>query len=392
MNIDWLTAQLPDSGDLVTVVIDASRDNESGAETVAARWSAVRSGADGVAPGTVDAIAEALRRPSGASGNHGRVLVAGPQGVYVDRVLATPPATDTLTAGIDPLALARVADETVRYLVVEIDRSGADIAYQNTVAVEVADPERIETVEGDHDVLTKIRRAGLSTRRLQARAEDSWERNAEQVAEEVDRLVAELRPELVVITGDVRAVALFSETVGGGTRELLVHVEGGSRSEGVNEQSFLTRVQAALDAYRLRRREAVLDRLGEELGRDRAAAAGLEAVIEAVRKGQVAELVIAVPVGHRSPGLIEQTLWVGDDPSQVAIASAELADLGGGAPREERADLALGRAALAQGAGITLADEDALRVADGVAAVLRWSDASTPGQSALSLSGDTSRR
>lgn len=393
MSIDWLTAQLPEAGEVITVTIDASRDSESGGEAVAARWSALRSqsASDGVEAGVLDAVAEALTRPTGAAGPHGRVLVAGRDGVLVDRVLAAPPAADSLVRGVDAFALARVADETVRYLLVEIDRTGADIAYQNTIAVEVLAPERIETVEGDHDVLTKIRRAGFSTRRIQARAEDSWERNAGQVAAEIDRLVTELSPELLLVTGDVRAVALFADALGATARERLIHVEGGSRSEGVNASAFAERVGSALGVYRIRRREAVVDRLSEELGRDGAGAAGLEALLEALRKGQVADLVVTEQAAARE-GLAERTLWVGESPLEVAIAQAELESLGGGPGRQERADLALGRAALAQSSGITIVDQEALGIADGVAAVLRWSDPSTPAANAPSSSDDASRR
>ena len=35
------------------------------------------------------------------------------------------------------------------------------------------------SVEGGHDVINKVRTGGLSHKRIEARAEDSWERNAE---------------------------------------------------------------------------------------------------------------------------------------------------------------------------------------------------------------------
>src|SRR5665647_2404807 len=121
-------------------------------------------------------------------------------------------------------------------------------------------------VEGGHDVLHKVRAGGWSHRRMQSRAEDSWERNAEAVAAELDRAVVEHRPELVLITGDVRAVAMIREELGRPTADLLVEVPGGSRADGVKEDVFGVNVHRVLEAHRARRREKITDRMREALG------------------------------------------------------------------------------------------------------------------------------
>ena len=72
----------------------------------------------------------------------------------------------------------------------------------------------------------KTREGGLD-RRSQTRAEDSWERNAEAVAAVLDKRVAERSPDLVLVTGDMRAVALVCERLGQQARELVVEVPGG---------------------------------------------------------------------------------------------------------------------------------------------------------------------
>ena len=47
MHFQWLTEQLPSDEMLATVVMDASRDTESGDRAVAARWSELRRSLDG---------------------------------------------------------------------------------------------------------------------------------------------------------------------------------------------------------------------------------------------------------------------------------------------------------------------------------------------------------
>lgn len=393
MQIDWLTNPIP-SDDVVTIAFDATTESELGAQTVLTRWRDLRRTleARGAPATTLDHVEEQVRIPTHVGGRHGRVIVGGSSGVVVDRVLAAPPAQDLAVVGVCVTSLARVADATVGYLLVEVDRHGADLTLQRQATFEYHDDDDVSsTVEGGHDVINKVRRAGMASRRLQARAEDSWERNAEAVASEIDRIVAERHPEIVLLTGDVRAVALVRDRLGAQATPLVAVVEGGSRASGVNEQAFQRKVEEALDVFRVRRREDVLDRFRQEEGRDGDAAEGLADVVEVLRRGQVAELIWREDATGPNSRMLEHTLWVGEDPLQIGTSAADLADLGVSEPREVRADLAIGRAAAQQGAGVTIVDEASVDIADGVAALLRWRDASTPAESLHTQSGDTQR-
>jgi hypothetical protein len=210
----------------------------------------------------------------------------------VDRVLREPPALSTAVLDAVPVLLpaARAADQSTRFLLVEIDRQGADLTWSDGTGPR---PAAKEVVEGGHDVLHKVREGGgWGERRVQTRAEDSWERNAGVVAADLEKQVAERCPEIVLVTGDVRAVGLLRDAVGAKVREVLVEVPGGSRADGVNQQAFKAKVGAALDAYRERRREAVLDRYRSEQGRGGAAVTALEDVVAVLQRGQVAELLL----------------------------------------------------------------------------------------------------
>jgi hypothetical protein len=391
MDLHWLKPLLGRPAPFVTVHLDATPTDVGGEAEAAERWKALRRGvapADGVATLVLDEIAERLAVPDGRRAPHGRVIVADASGVVVDRLLSVPPATSRVVVGPAP-ALAPVvqaADEAVRLLVVAVDRTGADLTRLTTGERE---PAHAVTVEGGHDDVHKTREGGLA-RRTQTRAEDSWQRNAEAVARAVDRAVGDEPPDLVVLTGDLRTVALVRDCVGQAVRDRLAEVPGGGRGEGVRESTFKARVGEAVAGFRTRRRAGVLGRFAEASGRGDGAVSGLADVVEVLRRGQVAELVIVAaaidgPLGARE-------LWVGAEPLQLAIAADDLDAMGlATPPRRMTAHVALLRAAVAQDAGVTVAGTGEAAPTDGVGALLRWSDGSTPGGTLLSQSADRTR-
>lgn len=180
---------------------------------------------DGAPAAVLDQIGERLQVPDGRRTPHGRVLVADAYGLVVDRLLSTPPAQSQGMFGPAPALLQAIhaADETVDLLVVAVDRNGADL--QRVQAGERDAKPTTEVVQGGHDEVHKTRGGGLD-RRSQTRAEDSWQRNAEAVASALDHRVADDPPDLVVLTGDVRAVALVRDAVGQPVRDLMVEVPG----------------------------------------------------------------------------------------------------------------------------------------------------------------------
>ncbi|KQY20707.1 hypothetical protein ASD16_20685 [Cellulomonas sp. Root485] len=393
MDLHWLKPLLGRPSPFTTVYLDATRTGANADAEAADRWRAVRRSLerDGASAGVLDDIAELVSVPTGVRGPHGRVVVADAQGVVVDRVLSEPPAQSHAVFGPAPALLpaVRAADETVTYLLVAVDRNGADLTWAAGGTVRTEGGPETETVDGGHDDVHKTREGGLD-RRSQTRAEDSWGRNAEAVAAVLDKRVAERGPDLVLITGDVRAVALVREAVGQPTRELLVDVPGGGRGEGLKKGSFEGHVAETLAAFRKRRSDAVLDRFREAQGRGGGAVTALEDVIEVLRRGQVAELVLHVD--SLTSGLADRTLWVGPEPLQVATSAGDLASIGvtGGA-EEMDANVALVRAALGQDAGLTFAEDGTVDLVDGIGAVLRWSDDSTPSEAVPTQSADQAR-
>ena len=393
MKLSSLKPLLDHDGPLTTVCLDITPADEAGDRDVRGRWSGLRRSLEqqGAPAATLDMLGEALLAPNHAPGLRGRFVIASGTQILFDRVLTDAPTQEEAIHDGMPAMLpaARAADEAVRYLLVVIDRSGADLYWSGDDTADTT----TDHVEGGHDELRKVKGGGgWRHDHMQNRAEDSWERNAEAVAAELDRAVVEHKAELVLVSGDVRAVAYLQGAVGKPVRDILVEVPGGARAAGVKEEVFASHVEGVLLTFRAQRREATLDRLREGLGRGDTAVTELGDVIEVLRRGQVEELVVVedaagVPAGP----LQDRTLWVGANPLELGLRRSELDALGvpADAAHEQRADIALVRAAVAQDAGITFAVEGSVDLVDGIGALLRWTDAATPHETAPSYTGDS---
>lgn len=393
MKIDWLKPLLGHPGPFATVYIDATRDNAAAGRELIERWRGVRRSLlhDGADPDVVAALEEQVTIPTRAPGRHGRVLIADAEGVLVDRVLKDPPAVTRGLWGPVPALLqaAHAADQSVDYVRVVADRQGADLTW--SVAGGHLPYEQAESVEGSHDVINKTSSTRTKRARIEARVEESWERNAETVAAELDRQVAEHRPELVLLTGDVRAVALIRSELSKPTDEIVVEVAGGGRGPGINEAAFEAKVAEALDSFRERRRQEVLAEYRQGQGREAGAVTSIEDVVAVLARGQVKELVLADEYGQDT-ALDGRSLWIGPDPLHIAATRREIEDLGVSESIEELpATVALVRAAVGQDSGLTFAPEGSVELIEGVGATLRWHDEGTPREVAATMSGDDAR-
>ena len=379
-------------GPLATVSIDVSRDSPTDSREVRLRWQHLERELerDGAPTHVRDTLSEKVFEPTGEGGPTGRLVVVGSRPtavVLADVVLPVPPARDEAVWGPAPhlVPIVRATAAWTSHLLVVIDRTGADIEVHSAMDDDAVHVE----VDGDHNVLHKVSGGGWSHRRMQQRVEDSWDRNAGQVAERVEELVRRHRPSVVLLAGDVTSMATFLDQVGVAVRDRTVRLETGGRADGVSAQAMDAAVQSALRAYREGRRQQVVDRFTAAEGRQDDAVRGLADVVQVLRRGQVDELLLRDDAGSgRHPdGLRDAGLWVGPDPLLLARKEEELAALGVTVRHRVRADVALVRAAVGCGAGVTLLTDDDPFVPDGVAAVLRWSDRSTPHDALPSMPG-----
>jgi hypothetical protein len=129
-------------------------------------------------------------------------------------------------------------------------------------------PDREVRVEGEELHVTRSASGGWSQRRFQQRAENRWQQNAGAVAEALTRLVDQVHPRLVVVTGDVRAVQFLRVQVPVRVSELLQVVDG----EYDSLDGALAKAAPLVDLLEARDTTQVLAGFARELGqRDRAA-------------------------------------------------------------------------------------------------------------------------
>ena len=256
--------------------------------------------------------------------------------------------------------LVRWRQERVPHVVVVADRTGADI-----MAVRVAGPGVERTVEGDEHPITKVGAGGWSERRFQQRAENTWERNAGDVAEVVERLAGRVGGRLVIAAGDERAVALIRESL---PSELAagLRVVVGSRSPDGSADAHREEVDALVSEVAAAGVASLLERFQEERGQGDLAADGLAPVLEALSRSQVEVLLV-----HDDPD-DARTAWFGPEAVPVSARADDLRTTGVDEPIEARLVDVLIRAALGTGAGVAIVPAGS-GPADGVGALLRWS-------------------
>jgi hypothetical protein len=350
-------------GDVVTAYVHVGRASETGAQAVETRINNLARdlGSAGIDETTTRAVTERIARPTGHGGDASRVVVARDGTVVTDLVVGDG-VTDHHHAGpvAHLLRLGRALADAVSYVLVRVDHVGADITVSDTLGLD----EREIVSEGDHDVLHKVPGGGWSHRRFQSRAEDSWDRNADTVAKDLDALVREVDPDLVLLTGDARGISRIRESVAGHVTERLEVLEHGSRADGASDDRLDEEVAAAVRRCRAARIDEVLDRLGPA---DAPKAAGVAETLEALRRGEVETLVLL------EGALEDRQAYAGPDPLLLATDAGELAALGVDDPAADRLEELMFRAALAQDAGLLPLHAPVGALPDGVGAVLRFS-------------------
>jgi hypothetical protein len=116
-------------------------------------------------------------------------------------------------------------------------------------------------------MLHKAPGGGWSHLRYQKRAEDSWERNATEVAEAVASLVRRHRPRVVLLAGDPHAKSDFLEHAPAGIRDLTLELGTGGRAEGTSGEAVAESARNALEEVRLREWTGLWDSFRQGEGR-----------------------------------------------------------------------------------------------------------------------------
>jgi ribosomal protein L7Ae-like RNA K-turn-binding protein len=207
-------------------------------------------------------------------------------------------------------------------------------------------------------------------RHFQHRVENSWEGNANDVADAVNKLLANGPAKLVVIAGDVRARHLIADALGSPAGVTVRVIEEGGRAAGSSAEALQAAVHDAVLKQVWRERREVLEHLQQNLGRQEYAVAGVSAVVDALRMSQVDTLVISDDPS--SP----LTAWVGPGATDFGIDESEPAALGVSSVQHDRLDAALVRAAVGTNARLVITPGAHGYLPEGIGALLRFDTAS----------------
>jgi hypothetical protein len=299
----------------------------------------------------------------------GRALVVTADGsVALDSELTGPPRTEIAewSAHPDLLPILRQLPGRVPHVVVVVDRVGADVSLATRPGETVEERE----VEGDTYHIRKVKVGGWAHHRFQHNAEDNWIHNADQVAELITSMARRHRPAFVLMAGDVRARQILLDRAGDPWKDLVVSIDEGGRAAGADREPVERRAAELVAEQEAHEEADVVEKI-QSAAAHGLAVTGTEPVVEALRKSQVETLVLA-----DEPD--EESLFVGGSPLELGVQESDLAALGSQQVQLVPVDRALLAAAAASNADVVIVPRAAMPGDIPVAAILRYTDASTP--------------
>jgi hypothetical protein len=374
MDVSFLEPVFTASGPYATVCADVTHTTENADTEVELR---VRALAQQLTDqGAPEAVVEAVRSrllEANEGGDvatlRGRALVVAADGsVVLDQPLVDAPRREVAeySPAPDLMPILRQLPGRVPHIVVIADRVGADIS----VASLVGRPEIEDEVEGDSFQIRKFQGGGWAHHRYQHNSENKWIHNADNVAERIASLVRRLHPRFVLLAGDVRARQILSDRASDLWSELVVSMDEGGRAAGADREPVDQRAAELVAEHEAREEADAVEKIGSAAAHG-LAVTGTASVVEALRKGQVETLVLA-----DQPD--DEKLLVGSSPLLLGTEQGDMDALGVQEVHSVPADRALLAAAVASSAGVVVVPRAAMPGDIPVAAILRYTDDSTP--------------
>ncbi len=284
MQLSTLQDLYAHEGPFVTVHVDVSRNTEDAARQLRTRWTTIRQDLEhqGVATALVEEIGERLLDPVSIPGEVRRTIVAAAGEIVFDEAVAGhAPWPEAVVVGDlpDVSGWLRHADGQFPFLLVVADREGADIDYFPSITTARATLH--SEVDGESDHLHKIRGGGWKHKRIQQRAENQWESNARDVADEVRSLTTRNRPRVVLLAGDERARVAVRENLDGLPSEL-VQLPSGGRAAGSSTEALWHDVRMVIARIEAEDQREVSSKLDARWRQGSGAALGVEDVLHAL--------------------------------------------------------------------------------------------------------------
>ncbi|MBZ4017343.1 baeRF2 domain-containing protein [Streptomyces purpurogeneiscleroticus] len=373
MRLSLLQPLIERPGPWASVYADVSHGTEDAAkqQELSAQQAADQLSGQGADAATCCAVHDALitlRRPGESLAHAGRAVFATGGEVVLDTPLAGPPTMRGATWSPVP-RLAPLLDalgENPVCLVVYVDRTGADFELRSDTA-----HERAGTVSGADYPVHRTTSSDWSERHFQLKVENTWEQNAGEIAEAASQAFEHAGADLLLLVGDARERRAVRDRLPDRLRGVAYESEHGGRASGADSTRLdrdIAQVRAGLEQDHVM--DAV-ERFQTGAGRsdgESSVTSGVPSLVEAAREHRIDTLLISPDGGDAG-----REVWVGPDPDQLAVRGTEMQYLGELHPAPARADDALLRSAVANGAQAVLLHHRDPVPPGGLGAVLRWS-------------------
>jgi hypothetical protein len=319
----------------------------------------------GAAAADLDAMEQALQPEAGVPAPVSRFVLVRQGKAEINEVLAGArvlPERVSVDAIPDLLPLVKHRPEDLPYVVAEVSREHGEIRLYRAGS---GAPDSTREVQGETEHVSKFQGGGWAHLRFQHHTEDVWRRNADEVAGEIDRVVAESGARLVVLAGDIRARGLVQEQLSKASQALVSVIDSHTHTAGADDALLENQVNERVAELWAAEQQEIMDRLAMQEGQaNPESATGIGAVVHALQQAQVEVLILD------DAALSERTLLALD--AEPWIATTEEESLAANTLGTVPAAAALLRAAALTDARVLLVPGPAMPEGVDVAALLRW--------------------
>jgi hypothetical protein len=354
-------------GPWCTAYVDAATGTVDTLEAADVRPGNVRRQLEsqGAAVADLDAMEQALQPGAGVPAPVSRFVLVRQGKAEINEVLAGDrvlPERISVDAIPDLLPLVKHRPEDLPYVVAEVSREHGEIRLYHAGA---GAPSSTQEVQGETEHVSKFQGGGWAHLRFQHHTEDVWRRNADEVAGEIDRVVAESGARLVVLAGDIRARGLVQEQLSKASQALVSVIDSHTHTQGADDALLDDQVNERVAELWAAGQQEIMDRLAMQEGQaNPESATGVGAVVHALQQAQVEVLIF------NDAGLSDRTLLALD--AEPWIATTEEESLAANTLDAVPAAAALLRAAALTDARVLLVPGPVLPEGVEVAALLRW--------------------
>jgi hypothetical protein len=354
-------------GPWCTAYVDAGTGTVDTLEAADARPGNVRAAleAQGASAADIEAMEQAVQPEAGVPAPVSRFVLVHQGKVELNEVLPgdrVVPERISVDPVPDLLPLLKHRPEEFPYVVAEVSRDHGEIRLHYAGG---GAPATTQEVQGETEHIKKFQGGGWAHLRFQHHTEDVWRRNADQVAEEIDRVVSNSGARLIVLAGDIHARRLVQEQLSKASQSLVSMIDSHTHTAGADEALLTDQVNERVAEQWAAEQQDVMDRLAMQEGQPNPeSATGIGSVVHALQQAQVEVLILG------DAALSERTLLALD--AEPWVAAAEEESLGANVLGSIPAPAALLRAAALTDARVLLVPGPVLPEGVDVAALLRW--------------------